>query len=312
MIGLNDNKLYATGLAFGAVALASTQDAIVKSMSGVYPVYETVIMRCIVAFPLLIGWLAFRNGVGQLATPHWRPVILRGLVLCSAYFAYVLALASMPMANSVSIYFTMPLFVAAFSGWLLKEKVPLYRWLTIAFGFVGIWVMVRPNSASFQPASLLALYSAFAYALGQMMGRSLSQKVDTLVIANWQNIIYLSVSVVLGLCVFVFGLTTESSKAMAFLTRQAQWPNLNDAMVMIAMGVFSTFAMMAYVNAYRLAPANFVAPFEYSAMIWAVLYGVFLFHDFPDQWTWIGAALVVGAGLFMVWRDRIAQIQTTG
>ena len=312
MIGINDNKLHAIGLALIAVAMASAQDAIVKSVSGIYPVYETVFFRTAVSLPILLGWLIFRGGLGKLATPHLKQVILRGVVLSSAYLAYILALATMPMANSVSIYFTMPFFVAALSGWVLKERVPIHRWIAIAVGFAGVWVMVRPDSASFQPAALLALYSAFAYAIGQMMGRSLSQKVDTLVIANWQNVIYLCVAVILGLCVFGFNLSNDSSKVLAFLTRPPAWPNFIDATAMTAMGIFSTFAMMAYVNAYRLAPANFVAPFEYSAMVWAVLYGVVLFHDFPDRWTWIGAAIVVGAGLFMLWRDHAVVRQTTG
>ena len=307
-----DNKLQAIGLVMLAVLMASTQDMIVKSVSGVYPAYEMVLFRCVTSVPILGVWLAMKGGLNTLATPHLPRILLRSLVLSSAYFAYILSLSSMAMANTVSIYFTLPLFVAALSGWGLGERVPLHRWIAIIAGFIGVLVMVRPVTSSFQPASLLALYSAFAYAVGQMMGRSLSQKVDTLVISNWQNLIYLAVAVVMGLVVYIFGLANEGSKTLAFLTRPPSWPEPNHYGVLLSMGFLAAVSMMAYVNAYRSAPANFVAPFEYSAMIWAVLYGVLFFHDFPDFWTLVGAAIVVSAGLFMLWRDHVGVRQTTG
>jgi drug/metabolite transporter (DMT)-like permease len=307
-----DNKLHAIGLVMLAVMMASTQDMIVKSVSGVYPAYEMVVFRCVVSVPILGVWLAMKGGLPTLATPYLPRILLRSFVLCSAYFAYILSLSSLAMANTVSIYFTLPLFVAALSGWGLGEKVPLHRWIAIIAGFVGVLVMVRPATGSFQPASLLALYSAFAYAVGQMMGRSLSQRVDTLVISNWQNMIYLIVAIVMGLVVYIFGLANEGSKTLAFLTRPPSWPEPSHYAVLLSMGFLAAVAMMAYVNAYRSAPANFVAPFEYSAMIWAVLYGALFFHDFPDFWTMVGAAIVVSAGLFMLWRDHVMGRQTTG
>ena len=307
-----DNKLHAIGLVMLAVLMASTQDMIVKSVSGVYPAYEMVMFRCVPSVPILAVWLGMKGGLKTLATPYLPLILLRSLVLSSAYFSYILSLSSMAMANTVSIYFTLPLFVAALSGWGLGEKVPLHRWIAIITGFFGVLVMVRPVTSSFQPASVLALYSAFAYAVGQMMGRSLSQKVDTLVISNWQNLIYLVVAILMGFVVYIFGLADEGSKTLAFLTHPASWPENGHYAALLSMGLLAAVSMVAYVNAYRSAPANFVAPFEYSAMIWAVLYGVLFFHDFPDFWTLVGAAIVVCAGLFMLWRDHVGARQTTG
>ncbi len=308
----SDNKLHAIGLVMLAVMMASTQDMIVKSVSGVYPAYEMVMFRCITSVPILGIWLAMRGGLHRMMTPYFPHILLRSLILASAYFAYILSLSSLAMANTVSIYFTLPLFVAALSGWGLGERVPMHRWIAIVAGFIGVLVMVRPATDSFQPASLLALYSAFAYAVGQMMGRSLSQKVDTLVISNWQNSVYLAVAVIMGMIVHVFGLANEGSKTLAFLTRPPSWPHGDHYLVLLSMGFLAAVSMMAYVNAYLSAPANFVAPFEYSAMIWAVLYGVLFFHDIPDFWTLAGATIVVGAGMFMLWRDHVGVRQTTG
>ncbi len=303
-LAITDNRARAVLYILLAIFFASTQDAIVKAMSGSYPVYETVSIRCLTCLPILWAWMLRRGGLRSLRTPAWRRVILRALILCSAYFAFILSIAALPIANMVAIYFTMPFFVAGLARPLLGEHVPAYRWIAIATGFVGVLIMVRPGFQAFEPASLLALYSAFGYAVGQMMGRQLAHSVEPLAIANIQNAVYLAVAVIIGIAVQVTGSSGEANKTLAFLTRQLVWPTATDFLVMIGIGVLSSFAMVCFINAYRLAQSNFVAAFEYSGMIWAVIYGVLLFSDFPDLWTWGGMAVVVGAGLYMLARDR--------
>ena len=301
---LADNKARAAVLILAAIGLASTQDAIVKAMSGTYPVYETMIIRGVTSSPILAVWLARSHGLQALITPLWPRVLLRALILCSAYLAFILSIAAMPIANMIAIYFTMPFFVAGLAGPFLGEHVPLYRWIAIIAGFVGVIVMVRPGVAAFEPASLLALYSAFGYAVGQMMGRHLAQRVEPLVIANWQNAVYFIVAAIIGIVAQATGFAGESHKSLAFLTRPFVWPTLQDFLLLSTVGVLAAFAMMSFISAYKLAESNFVAPFEYSGMVWAVLYGLLFFNDFPDLWTWGGMAIVAGAGLFMLAMDR--------
>ena len=101
---------------------------------------------------------------------------------------------------------------------------------------------------------------------------------------------------------FDFGTFTHPS--LVFLSRPPVWPSAFDAMLLFGHGIFAGTAMILFINAYRLAETNFVAPFEYSAMIWAVFYGIVLFGDFPDFFTWVGVAIVVVAGILMILRDR--------
>jgi drug/metabolite transporter (DMT)-like permease len=142
---LSDHSLRAALLALFAVGAASIQDAIVKHVSDIYPVTETVMIRCLTSLPVLAFMLWRAGGFTSLATPYWRVILLRSLVLCSAYFAFVMAFAAMPLANAVSIYFTMPFFVAGLSGPFLHERVPVHRWIAIALGFAGVLIMVRPG-----------------------------------------------------------------------------------------------------------------------------------------------------------------------
>jgi drug/metabolite transporter (DMT)-like permease len=300
-----DNKARAALLMLAAIGLASTQDAIVKAMSGTYPVHETMIIRGLTSLPILGVWLAQTHGLQALTTPLWPRILLRALILCSAYLAFILSIAAMPMANMVAIYFTMPFFVAGLAGPFFGERVPIYRWIAIIAGFVGVIVMVRPGVQAFEPASLLALYSAFGYAVGQMMGRKLAQHVAPLVIANWQNAVYFVFALLVGIIAQAAGFAGESHKSLAFLTRPFVWPTLQDFLLLSAVGALAAFTMMSFISAYKLAESSFVAPFEYSGMVWAVVFGLLFFNDFPDLWTWGGMAIVAGAGLFMLAMDRL-------
>ncbi len=296
-------RLKAASFAMAAVGIASAQDAIVKHMAGSFPAYEAVLVRGLVGFPILMLWLALTNGLSALRTPFLLPLILRGLVLCSAYIAFILAIAAMPIANAVSIYFTMPFFVAMMAGPFLGERVPLYRWLAIIAAFIGVIIMVQPGARDFEPASFLALYSAFGYAVGQMMGRHYSQKVPPLVLANVQNWAYLAVAFVMLLVFHVGGIELTGHQSLEFLSRPAIWPSMTDFLMLAIMGIFAAVASVMFTSAYKNASSSFVAPFEYTAMIWAVLYGAVLFGDFPDEVTWAGMAIVIAAGLLMTWRD---------
>jgi drug/metabolite transporter (DMT)-like permease len=269
-----------------------------------------MIIRAGVALPILGVWLTLALGLRALASPLWPRILLRALILCSAYLSFILSMAAMPMANTVAIYFTMPFFVAGLAGPFFGERVPLYRWIAITAGFVGVIVMVRPGMQAFEPASLLALYSAFGYAVGQMMGRKLAQEAPPLVIANWQNAVYLACSVLVGLAAQATGFAGEGHKSLAFLTRPWIWPSLPDFLLLSFLGVLAAFTIVSFVSAYKFAESSFVAPFEYSAMAWAIVFGLLFFNDFPDLLTWAGMAIVVGAGLFMLIMDRRARIQT--
>jgi drug/metabolite transporter (DMT)-like permease len=299
-----DNRLLAIGCVLAAVGFASTQDAVVKSMSGDYSAYETVIFRCAGSMPILVALLWKTGGLSSLATPLLGRVLLRSIILCSAYFAFVLSIAAMPIANSVAIYFTMPFFVAGLAGPLLGERVRIHRWLAIIAGFIGVIVMVRPGAGVFEPAAFLALYSAFGYAWGQMMGRPLAHQMAPAVIANWQNLVYLGVAAALALVFNLVDFSGVSHRSLAFLSRPWVWPPATDAAILLANGLLAAFGMVLFVSAYKYAETNFVAPFEYSSMVWAVGYGLILFGDFPDAFTWMGAAVVVAAGITMIWRDR--------
>jgi drug/metabolite transporter (DMT)-like permease len=300
-----DNRLAGVLNLCAAVAIASTLDALTKYLSGTYPVHEVMVVRCLVSVPFFIAMMAYERSFGGIIPRHFAWVTLRGLILASANLSFYLAIAAIPMADAVAIYFTMPFFVAALVAPMLGERVRVYRWAAIAAGFAGVMLMIRPGSGVFEPAALLALWSAFGYGTGQAMARPLSGVVPSSVIVFHQNIIYLLLAAVLAAIFGAGAFASESHASLSFLTAPWVAPTARDLGLMVLFGLMSAAAMPLFVLAYKLAEANFIAPFEYTAMFWAVLWGVILFNDFPDQWTWAGASIVIGAGLFMLSMDRV-------
>lgn len=288
----------------GAVALATTMDGAVKWLSGDYPVHQLLVLRCAAATPVLLFILGLRWSELIVIPPQWPMILLRAVIMATGYLSFVLAIAAIPLADAVAMYFTMPLIVAALAGPLLGEKVPLARWAVITIGFLGVLVMIRPGAGVFEPAALFALWAAFAYGTGQMLTRRIGFAVRPSVIAFHQNIIYLAIGALLSL-VFGFGqFATETHPSLAFMVRGWSAPPLFDLTLMLSLGILSGTAMVLFTQAYRLAEANLVAPFEYTGMFWATFYGLVLFGDFPDLATGLGAALVIGAGLYMLAGDR--------
>ena len=298
-----DNKPRAAALLFAGIFFATTQDALFKAMNAGYPVWETIIFRGVVAIIMFGIWGAVqRRNLFRL--PRGSSLILvRGFLLFSSYLGFCLSIATLPLANATALYFTMPFFVGALAGPVLGEKVPAYRWIAIALGFCGVLVSVRPGGESFQPAALFAIYSGASYAVAQLVGRKVKVAIDPLVVGNMQSICYLIGAALLGLMITMLHIDASASPSLAALTADFTWPTPRDAIVMIAIGAFAMISTAFFARAYFSAPVNFVAPLEYSAIITATIFGITIYGDYPDFYTILGAAIVIGSGLFMIVMD---------
>lgn len=288
-----------------AVAISSSLDALTKSLSASYPIHEIMAVRCLVSLPLFLGLVFYEGGLRGFVSSRLPFLGLRGLILASGNLTFYLAIAAIPLADAVAIYFTMPFFVVAIAGPVLGEQVRTYRWQAIIAGFIGVIIIVRPGHGVFEPAALLALWSAFAYAVGQTMARPLVGRVRSTVMAFYQNLVYLVISLFLAAVFGTGNFTDAVHPSLRFLSMGWTWPGSNDLKLLVLFGLLSVAVMLLFTHAYKVAEVNFVAPFEYTGMFWAVAWGSLLFGDFPDLWGWVGTAIVIGAGLFMVHKDRV-------
>ncbi len=309
-----DNRMLAAVLACAAVLCATSQDSLMKYLSGGYPIHELLVIRSAAAVPIIMSIVLTQGGIRSLATPYIGLALLRGLILFVGFMSFALAFAALPLADVVTIYFTMPFFVAALAAPVLGERVGAARWLAIVAGFLGVLVMLQKDADLSQPmtlvagladpAALLALLSAASYGVGQLMGRPLGRHVPPAVMAFHQNLVYLCVCIVLALVFWAWAPTEVENKSIRFLTRPWIVPPAGDIPIVAAIAVLGSLAMPLFSGAYKYAEASFVAPFEYTSMFWAVVFGLLLFGDFPGPATWIGSAVIVAAGLFMIVMDR--------
>ena len=168
----------------------------------------------------------------------------------------------------------------------------------MAIGFAGVLFIVQPGGALFEPAALLGLVSAAAYALAMIFARKLGVSAPATVMAFNQNGAYLLGAIVIaGVCA-ALGLTKLGHPSLDFLVRPWVTPTARDFLLMGACGVIAAIAMSLLTQAYRLAEANLVTVFEYTGMIWAPLWGFLFFAEIPRWTTIVGMLLIVGAGLY--------------
>lgn len=278
------------------VFVFSIQDALLKSISGTYPVTEALVFRAIVATPILL-FLIWR-GAGFAAVPrHMGFLIVRAIILFLAYASYYLAFPALPLADAVALYFTVPLFVVVLAGPYLGEHSNWKVWAAILIGLAGVAVMLRPGEGLFEPAALLSLFAAGTYALSQLMARKVGSETSGEVLALYQNTVFLVMALSLAGLFALLGIQDAAHPSVKFLVRPWSMPTLLDGFIMGACGVVASAGMVLLVNGYRYAAANTAAAFEYTGLIWLTLWGWAIFEEVPQASTLLGAGLIVIAGM---------------
>ena len=283
------------------IAVFSVQDLILKQLSGDYPLHQAMVLRSLVALPfhLAIVWW-FDGRLSTILTPGWPKMLARGLLGFLAYTAYYLGLATLPMAETVALYFTAPLFITLAAALFLGERVSLTAAFAVAAGFTGVLLIVKPGSEGFDAAALLPILGAFGYALYMVAARPLGRTETGAAMALWGNLCFLLCALALSAVYGTGAYADASHPSMAFLTRGWVMPGLTDLGLMATCGVIAAVGLTLLTHAYRVAPSSTVAPFEYSFMFWAVLWGWLVWGEFPDTIGWLGIAVIIGAGLVVI------------
>ena len=287
------------------IAVFAVQDLILKVLSGTYPLHQAMVLRSLTAVPFLLILVKLNGGMATLITPGLRRMIGRGFVMFIAYTSYYLALAALPLATTVALYFAAPLFITLLSVLILHEKVSGLRWLAVITGFVGVIIIVRPGSNLFDWAAPLAVISGLTYGLSMVSARRMGSHETAAALAFWGNAVFLGCALILS-AIFGSGNFAETGhQSVAFMTRGWVLPTGSHTALMMACGVIAAAGLTLLTQAYRISQSNVVAPFEYTALIWGLLYGWIFWSDWPDSTGWVGIAIIVGAGLFVIWLERI-------
>ena len=289
------------------VLVFSMQDIIIKTVSGSYPVHEFIVIRCVAALPFLLFLVHKAGGLSTVRSPRAGALFLRSGFLLIAYTTYFLAFPVLPLASIVALYATVPLFVTALAGPVLGETISAPRWGVVILGFIGALVMIWPDSTLFEAASVLPIVSALAYAGAQVMARKIGLSDSAAVMSFYQNLLYLVVAGILsGIITFLVD-TYTGHPSLEFMLRPWVTPNMNDFILIAACGPIAAIGMTMLGQAYRLAQANTVTPFEYTGLIWGALWGFLFWSEVPGLNAMIGALLIVIGGLSSLYigKDKV-------
>lgn len=272
--------------------------SLVKAASDEVPPGQAVFFRSFFALPIILGWLTIRGELSQ----GWKtnnPVghFWRGLIGTSAMGLGFAGLGLLPLPEVTAIGYAAPLLVVVFAAMFLDEKVGIFRISAVMLGMIGVLIVLSPRlsvgsglSTAETLGAVVVLMGAVMAALAQVFVRKLVQTEGTAAIVFWFSV----TSAVLSLCSLPWGWVMPSWTA---------------ALMLVLAGLLGGIGQILLTSSYRYADASLVAPFDYTSMILALGIGFFVFDEVPTATMLTGAAIVIGAGVLIIWRERALGLQ---
>ena len=273
-------------LKLASLVLFCTMDAMVKALGDTYGSFQLMLFRSIIAMAPL-AFLIWRAGGIKIVRSN-RPWLqfVRIVVGFGSMFGFFYVFPRMPLVEAYAISFAAPFFMVALAVPLLGEEVGWRRWTAVAVGFVGVIVMLEPWGISLHLMSLLVLGATFCYSLSTVMVRLASRYDHDAVTLFWFSAVSSVASLLLGIPEWI-------------------WPTPIDWVWLVLLGLLGGVAQILVTRAWRLAPAAILAPFDYSSIVLAMLFGYLWFKEEPSWTVWLGLPLVIGSGLYILHRERV-------
>jgi drug/metabolite transporter (DMT)-like permease len=276
-------RLAGIGLMLVGVCLFSFGDALGKALVARYPVSELLLLRASVPLVILLTLIwRQRATLPRLERPGLQ--FLRMVLSTAEVAAFFVAVVYLPLADTITYYLAGPIFVTALSAIVLREKVGWRRWSAVVVGFCGVLIALQPSAQTVSWPALIALGGSLSFAALMIVTRSLRATPD-IVLAATQFAGTFSVGAVLA--------------PLAW-----RMPGLPDLGLFVLAGCISIVALLCTNRALKLAPASVVVPYQYSMILWAMMFGYAVFGDVPSVATIVGAAIIIGAGLYIFLREQ--------
>ncbi|MGV8986432.1 MAG: DMT family transporter [Cypionkella sp.] len=290
--------------AMAGSAVFSLNDLCIKQLSGAYALHQVILVRAFVGLAFILGFAAVSRQRRIWRTRRPGMHLLRTCIVMVSNATYFLGLAALPLADAAAIGFVAPLLLTMLSVLVLREKVGWHRWGAVVVGLIGVVVMLRPEG-EFRWAAVLVLISALCYAASQTMTRMFRDTESAVTINFYTQVAFIVVSSTMGFFVGDGHLAGSSDASLAFLFRPWVLPPMGDWIYFVGTGLSVAIGGLLMSQAYRMNEAALVAPFEYTSMPLAILWGLLVFGTFPDAQGWIGIALIIGAGLYTLYRETV-------
>ena len=270
-----------------AVVMFSLMDTAMKLLAADFPAMQVASLRALASLPLIVAYVAWRGGFASILRVHWPLQLLRAGLGIAMLSLFAFGVNQLSLAEAYSIFFIAPALITALSVWILKERVTAGQWVAIAVGMAGVLVVLRPSGEGVLTTGGLAILAAAAmYAVSSITGRILSRLDSSAHMVFWLMTL------------------------MAIGATVLAWPHWKAVPVerlplLCGLAFSGFFAQLAVTEAFAHGEASRVAPFEYSALAWGVALDWVLWQVLPDRYTLIGAAIIIGSGLYLIRREKV-------
>ena len=263
-------------------------DGLMKILFADWSIYQAIFLRGVLTIPIMLFFVWKTNQLFiTLSASDWKLILVRTVAEVGAAIFFLSALAHMPLANVTAILQVLPLAVTLGAAVFLTEHVTWRRWVAIFIGFIGVMIIVRPGLEGFSVYSISALGAVVCVTIRDLTTSRLSSKAPSLFVAF-----------ITGIAITLLG---------AVMLPSVKWAPINDShwLILIISAIAIIFGYLFSVMAMRYGDASFIAPFRYTAMLWAIIIGVLLFNDWPDQLTLLGTIIIVATGIYSFHKERL-------
>lgn len=266
------------------ILLFSINDVMGKWLVATYTVGQVLLLRSAAAL-VVIAPFVVKQGLSRTLRPD-RPLLqaLRVALGSCEVALFYWAVSYLPLADTMTLWLAAPVWAVVLAALLLGEKVDAGRWLAVVAGFIGVAVALNPTGQTLSMPAIIALVGSLSFAIMMITGRQLRGTPDVTLVA-WQTF----GAFVMGVILLPFGWVT---------------PTLEDAGLLGLLGIVAMVAHLCVTRSLKLAEASVVVPYQYTLIVWALVFGWFIFGDWPTPTMLIGAALIIAAGLALLLLER--------
>jgi drug/metabolite transporter (DMT)-like permease len=270
-----------------AVFMFALMDTVMKILSQRYPAIQVAALRSLTSLPLIVVYVGVKVGYGGIFRIRWPLHILRAVLGIAMLSFFAFGIRKLSLAEAYTIFFIAPAIITALSVWFLKERVDRSRWIAIGVGLCGVLVVLRPSGAGFLTIGGLAVLGAAAmYAISA---------ITVGILARTDRSEYM-----------VFWLMAMMSVGAGLLAAPG-WVGMRmgDLPLLLGLALSGFVGQLAITEAFARGDASSVAPFEYTALAWAVGLDWLLWQTLPDGWTVVGAAIIIGSGMYLIRHEKV-------
>jgi drug/metabolite transporter (DMT)-like permease len=268
-----------------SVGLYAIQDVIIKLLPSHISVVQIIFFRSLFAFIPIFFMMRIEKEIFTLKIKRPLAHILRTLLSTLALLCFIASFRLLPLPEAYSLTFSSPLFISILSPFLLGETLYRHRLLAVIIGFFGVVIMMQPGSSTFSLGGLIALGGGFFYALSIIMIRELSKENSNVFIV----MTFVLMSLLLSSCFLPFYWIAIDLKTLGLF---------------VIIGILGGSAKLVMTHAFRLAPVSAIAPFDYAALIWAMVLSFFIWGHIPDLYSVIGMGVIVMSGVYLITHEK--------